>query len=232
MIFWVREIAGWVLMALGLAAFWEVVDLGRKWEDGSYVTIPMIALTVIGVFLFRGGIHLLKVAVAADVPRGPGTDVSRRAHRLAPAAGGADAGTSRLAVVTASPSVCKVRPQSDHHEDDASPIGKSVDDPDDDGGEKRAVSSEGRLVPGLASGQGAEDYRDRAENEAGDRDEADETEAVGPQRRAVARHIGRSRELQVVAGAPPGRPARAARCCKRRSGRRHGGSRCCRRGSA
>jgi hypothetical protein len=69
MIFWVREIAGWVLMALGLAAFWEVVDLGRKWEDGSYVTIPMIALTVIGVFLFRGGIHLLKVAVAARICR-------------------------------------------------------------------------------------------------------------------------------------------------------------------
>ena len=61
--FWVREITGWVLIALGLAAFWIVYFVllrsGRIFESG-----PMV---LIGIFLFRGGIHLLKVAVAARI---------------------------------------------------------------------------------------------------------------------------------------------------------------------
>jgi hypothetical protein len=60
--FWVRELAGWLLVGLGLVVFYlcyEFLRSGRVVETG--------ALTVIGVFVFRGGIHLLKMAVAARV---------------------------------------------------------------------------------------------------------------------------------------------------------------------
>jgi hypothetical protein len=63
--FWTREIAGWVLLILGLFVFYRCYTLlardlpPRILEGGS--------LTVVGAFLFRGGIHLLKVAVAARI---------------------------------------------------------------------------------------------------------------------------------------------------------------------
>jgi hypothetical protein len=60
--FWVREIAGWALLVAGLWVFLGCLDLldrGRPIEAG--------AQTAIGFILFRGGIHLLKVAVAARV---------------------------------------------------------------------------------------------------------------------------------------------------------------------
>lgn len=60
--FWSREISGWILLLLGLLVFYTCYVLllsGRPIEAG-----PM---TVIGIFLFRGGLHLLKVAVAARV---------------------------------------------------------------------------------------------------------------------------------------------------------------------
>jgi len=60
--FWLREIAGWSLVVLGLLTFYGCYELllrGRVVETGT--------LTVIGIFLFRGGIHLLKMAVAAHV---------------------------------------------------------------------------------------------------------------------------------------------------------------------
>lgn len=61
--FWVREITGWVLVMLGLIAFYIVYFVllrnGRIFESG-----PMV---LVGIFLFRGGIHLLKVAVAARI---------------------------------------------------------------------------------------------------------------------------------------------------------------------
>lgn len=60
--FWLREIAGWLLVALGLFGFYVcfVLILNRQiLEAGSG--------TVISVVMFRGGIHLLKVAVAARV---------------------------------------------------------------------------------------------------------------------------------------------------------------------
>jgi hypothetical protein len=62
MIYWTREIAGWLLVALGLAAFVEVLVMSLH-----YLVIQLIPMTVIGVFLFRGGIHLLKVAVSARI---------------------------------------------------------------------------------------------------------------------------------------------------------------------
>lgn len=60
--FWLREVAGWLLVALGLFGFYVcfVLILYRQiLEAGS--------ATVIAVVMFRGGIHLLKVAVAARV---------------------------------------------------------------------------------------------------------------------------------------------------------------------
>lgn len=60
--FWFRELAGWALVLLGLVMFFVVYEflVGQHiWEAGVF-TIPAI-------FVFRGGIHLLKVAVAARV---------------------------------------------------------------------------------------------------------------------------------------------------------------------
>ncbi len=63
--FWIREIAGWLLVLLGLYVFYIcfLVLLGAQ---GSLL-FEAIFLTVIGVVVFRAGIHLLKVAVAARV---------------------------------------------------------------------------------------------------------------------------------------------------------------------
>ena len=60
--FWMRELAGWLLVGLGLAGFgasiWMLMH-GYYIEAGG----PSLA----GFFVFRGGIHLLKVAVAARI---------------------------------------------------------------------------------------------------------------------------------------------------------------------
>ncbi|MFI4982667.1 MAG: hypothetical protein ACHQIO_20130, partial [Nevskiales bacterium] len=60
--FWIRESAGWVLVLLGLAAFGLTV-----WFLLHHYFIEAGPASLIGIFLFRGGIHLLKVAVAARV---------------------------------------------------------------------------------------------------------------------------------------------------------------------
>jgi hypothetical protein len=59
---WSREIAGWLLLLLGLAIFYLCfVFLAQQ------LVVQAIPLTVIGIFVFRGGLHLLKVAVAAQI---------------------------------------------------------------------------------------------------------------------------------------------------------------------
>jgi hypothetical protein len=62
--FWIREIFGWLLVALGLFIFYVcfsilLTDRPLLLEAGP--------LTLIGIIVFRGGIHLLKVAVAARI---------------------------------------------------------------------------------------------------------------------------------------------------------------------
>ena len=96
MIFWTREIAGWLLVALGLAAFWKVYEMSLQ-----YHIFELIPMTVIGIFLFRGGIHLLKVAVAARACReAQAAAVSRRRAGVGPAADGANGVAGELASVS------------------------------------------------------------------------------------------------------------------------------------
>jgi hypothetical protein len=78
--FWIREIAGWLLVGLGLYMFFWVYDLCQK---GSTVIGPIL-LTIISLFVFRGGIHLLKVAVAARICQ----QTQDRLYPAAPAARG------------------------------------------------------------------------------------------------------------------------------------------------
>ncbi|MBA4064207.1 MAG: hypothetical protein C0501_10925 [Isosphaera sp.] len=79
--YWAREVAGWLLVAGGLWAFLEAYGLllnRRVFEAGP--------LAVMGFVVFRGGIHLLKVAVAAQaalgLPDAPAAAAARRAPRL------------------------------------------------------------------------------------------------------------------------------------------------------
>ena len=60
--YWLREAVGWLLVLLGLGLFLVMYDfLERQWIfEGGIVA-------VVGIFVFRGGIHLLKVAIAARI---------------------------------------------------------------------------------------------------------------------------------------------------------------------
>ena len=76
--FWSREIGGWGLVLLGLLVFYQsYLFLNRTAvrHDANGVErvepwpgyIEAGQWSIIGIFLFRGGIHLLKVAVAARI---------------------------------------------------------------------------------------------------------------------------------------------------------------------
>lgn len=62
--FWLRELAGWALVLLGLFVFYVCLALLLSSSERLLEAGP---LTLIGIIIFRGGIHLLKVAVAARV---------------------------------------------------------------------------------------------------------------------------------------------------------------------
>jgi hypothetical protein len=62
--FYIREIAGWGLIVLGLYVFW--LCYLQITSQGHYF-LQAAPLTFIGFVIFRGGIHLLKVAVAARI---------------------------------------------------------------------------------------------------------------------------------------------------------------------
>jgi hypothetical protein len=77
--FWIREIAGWLLVFLGLYIFFvclsEVVGQSRP----RFLSAPFVLM--VGFFIFRGGIHLLKVAVAARICLHAERQVARQAER-------------------------------------------------------------------------------------------------------------------------------------------------------
>lgn len=60
--FWLREVGGWLLVLFGIYAFLVSFDLLR-----THHLVEAGWPSVIGIVLFRGGIHLLKVAIAARV---------------------------------------------------------------------------------------------------------------------------------------------------------------------
>ena len=62
--FWIREIAGWALVLLGLYVLFICLVFLVNSPPRILTSGP---LTLIGIIVFRGGIHLLKVAVAARV---------------------------------------------------------------------------------------------------------------------------------------------------------------------
>jgi hypothetical protein len=62
--FWFRELVGWLLVVIGLGVFCVCFLMLVK-PVPEFFTAPPLA--IIGIVVFRGGIHLLKVAVAARV---------------------------------------------------------------------------------------------------------------------------------------------------------------------
>ena len=76
--FWIREIAGWALVVLGLWLFYVsyFVLLRNGYIIQSGPTVLM------GIVVFRGGIHLLKVAVAARVCQQAPMEAKPKAQRI------------------------------------------------------------------------------------------------------------------------------------------------------
>jgi hypothetical protein len=62
--FWMRELAGWLLIVLGLYVF--LICYSILVSPGPHL-LEAGPLTFIGFIIFRGGIHLLKVATAARI---------------------------------------------------------------------------------------------------------------------------------------------------------------------
>lgn len=60
--YWAREVGGWLLIFLGFLFFYQTSELAM--EGRFFQLIPFF---IIGLVVFRGGIHLLKVAVAAQI---------------------------------------------------------------------------------------------------------------------------------------------------------------------
>ncbi len=78
--FWFREVAGWFLVALGLYMFLFVTTVLLNPDIGYPQFVQASGWTVIGFIVFRGGIHLLKVAVAARVCMHAQAELNRQAQ--------------------------------------------------------------------------------------------------------------------------------------------------------
>src|SRR5205085_4861952 len=73
--FWIRELAGWLLIGLGLYVFFACYVI--LVNQGPHL-IEAGPLTFIGFIIFRGGIHLLKVATAARICLHAQSEILRR----------------------------------------------------------------------------------------------------------------------------------------------------------
>lgn len=62
--YWSREIAGWALLLIGLLVLWSSYSL--LLQRRAFEAVPVMFM---GFVVFRGGIHILKVAVAAQASR-------------------------------------------------------------------------------------------------------------------------------------------------------------------
>jgi hypothetical protein len=60
--YWSREIAGWLLLILGLCGFYVCFALLL-----GHHTLDAVPLVFISFIVFRGGIQLIKVAIAARI---------------------------------------------------------------------------------------------------------------------------------------------------------------------
>ena len=80
-VYWSREIAGWLLVLAGLWQFWNTYTLLTNRRILEAAPSAFIAFVV-----FRGGVHLLKVAVAAQaarmLPESSAQPATRRASRM------------------------------------------------------------------------------------------------------------------------------------------------------
>jgi hypothetical protein len=61
-----RELTGWLLIVAGFICFY-LVFLYTIDSSTTQKPLAICVWTIIGIFVFRGGIHLLKVAIAAQV---------------------------------------------------------------------------------------------------------------------------------------------------------------------
>jgi hypothetical protein len=79
--YWTREIAGWVVLLIGLGLFWATY---QKLSDKRIFEAGPMAF--MGFIVFRGGVHLLKVAVAAQaarsLPESSALPATRKASRM------------------------------------------------------------------------------------------------------------------------------------------------------
>jgi hypothetical protein len=82
--FWWREVAGWALVLIGLVMF-SVCFVILLANPAYPRVVEAGPLTVIGIIVFRGGIHLLKVAVAARVCLQAAAEAEARPHGGLPA---------------------------------------------------------------------------------------------------------------------------------------------------
>ena len=80
-VYWSREIAGWLLILIGLWQFWNTYVLLTNKRIFEAAPSAFIAFVI-----FRGGIHLLKVAVAAQaartLPESSAQPATRKASRM------------------------------------------------------------------------------------------------------------------------------------------------------
>lgn len=87
--FWSREIVGWMLLIFGIGVFLfagHLLTMGGA-DPPNHYEIEVACVTVIGIVVFRGGLHLLKVAMAARICQMPSPASERHGEQTVPGKG-------------------------------------------------------------------------------------------------------------------------------------------------